>query len=338
MIQKLSTLGFDKIYVINLKRRLDRKEQLLIDFPDVDFTFIEAIDGKEITIPQLFSNNKINSSFFDPNGMITMGVFACALSHKKAWDQALEDGVENALFLEDDVYPTIKILSNTYQKILKEIKESDYDLIHLGKKTLTQEGIDIGTYLTIPRYNSNHHGAHAYVATKEMIQTLSSNYLPIKYAADVYLEQFYHTHNVFTLKTSLIRQNSDKVDPQSADSDTYYNDYREGGGRVGISFDEKGNVINKSIAKYVKHPKDILYQYTEVVLSRPKFGIQKFNPNKGLNKNFLSITKLISHLCENLEENSKMIELNSHLGENTFFFGCSNIFSNIYSINFFYVY
>ena len=333
MIQKLSTLGFDKIYVINLKRRLDRKEQLLIDFPDVDFTFIEAIDGKEITIPQLFSNNKINSSFFDPNGMITMGVFACALSHKKAWDQALEDGVENALFLEDDVYPTIKILSNTYQKILKEIKESDYDLIHLGKKTLTQEGIDIGTYLTIPRYNSNHHGAHAYVATKEMIQTLSSNYLPIKYAADVYLEQFYHTHNVFTLKTSLIRQNSDKVDPQSADSDTYYNDYREGGGRVGISFDEKGNVINKSIAKYVKHPKDILYQYTEVVLSRPKFGIQKFNPNKGLNKNFLSITKLISHLCENLEENSKMIELNSHLGENTFFFGCSNIFSNIYSIN-----
>jgi len=338
MNQKTSTLGFDKIYVINLKRRLDRKKQLLIDFPNLNFTFIEAIDGKETTMPQLSSDNLINSSFFDPNGMITMGVFACALSHKKAWDQAIEDGVENALFLEDDVHSTTPLLldsalSPLYQNILNECKESDYDLIHLGKKTITQEGIDIGTYLTVPRYNSNHHGAHAYVATKEMIQTLSSNYLPLKYAVDVYLEQFYHTHNIFTLKTSIIRQNSDMVDPQSADSDTYYNDYRDGGGRVGISFDENGNVINKTIAKYIKHPKDILYQYTEVVLGRPKFGIQKFNPNKGLNKNFLSITKLISHLCENLEENSKMVELNSHLGENTFFFGCSNIFSNIYSIN-----
>ena len=28
-----------------------------------------------------------------------------------------------------------------------------------------------------------------------------------------------------------------------------------------------------------------------------------------------------------------MVELNSHLGENTFFFGCSNIFSNIYTID-----
>jgi len=149
----------------------------------------------------------------------------------------------------------------------------------------------------------------------------------------VYLEQFYKSHKVFTLKDSIIRQHSDTLDPSSADSDTYYNDFREGGGSVGISFDEKGNIINKRIAQYIKHPKDILEQYTEIVLERPKFGIQKFNPNKGINKNFLSISKLISHLCENLEENSKMVELNSHLGENTFFFGCSNVFSNIYTID-----
>ena len=148
MNQKTSTLGFDKIYVINLKRRLDRKKQLLIDFPNLNFTFIEAIDGKEITMSQLSSDNLINSSFFDPNGMITMGVFACALSHKKAWDQAIEDGVENALFLEDDVHSTTPLLSDSalsplYQNILNECKESDYDLIHLGKKTITQDCLNL---------------------------------------------------------------------------------------------------------------------------------------------------------------------------------------------------
>ena len=73
--------------------------------------------------------------------------------------------------------------------------------------------MDIGKYLTIPRFNSNHNGAHAYVVNKETIQNLSDNYLPIKYAADVYLEQFYNTHKVLTLKTSIIRQSSDILDP-----------------------------------------------------------------------------------------------------------------------------
>ena len=86
MNNKYSTLGFDKIYVINLKRRPDRKKAILEANPEIDFTFIEAVDGKELNIDQLLSEGKINKSFFDPSGMVTMGVYACALSHKKAWD------------------------------------------------------------------------------------------------------------------------------------------------------------------------------------------------------------------------------------------------------------
>ncbi|MCP4482469.1 MAG: glycosyltransferase family 25 protein [bacterium] len=337
---KNNTLGFDKIYVINLKRRLDRKTTLIKENPNLDFTFIEAIDGKNLIQKELLHKKQINTSFFDPSGMVTMGVFACALSHKKAWDQALIDGVENALFLEDDIFlpeklNTLNELTPYYQDIFNEIQSIDYDILFLGKKSLFQEGINVGKYLTIPRYNSNHNGAHAYVVNKKTIQDLSDNYLPIKYAADVYLEQFYNTHKVLTLKKSIIRQVSDIVDPGIADSDTFYNDFREGGGRVGISFDEEGNVINKRIAQYLKHPKDTLDQYTEIILSRPKFGIQNFNPpkNKGNNVNFFSITKLLNHLSENLSEKVKMVEINSHLGENSFFFGCSGLFSNIYSID-----
>ncbi|MDA8940706.1 glycosyltransferase family 25 protein [bacterium] len=340
MNQKHNTLGFDKIYVINLKRRLDRKTTLIKENPNLDFTFIEAIDGKNLTQNELLENNLLNSSFYDPSGMVTMGVFACALSHKKAWDQAILDGVNNALFLEDDIFltenlNTVNNFTPFYQDLFNEFQEVDYDILFLGKKTSSQSGMDIGKYLTIPRFNSNHNGAHAYVVNKETIQNLSDNYLPIKYAADVYLEQFYNTHKVLTLKTSIIRQSSDILDPSSADSDTYYNDFREGGGRVGISFDEKGNIINKRLAQYIKHPKDILEQYTEIVLSRPKFGIQKFNPSKniGRNNNFFDISKLLNYLSKGLNKKIRMVEINSHLGENSFFFGCSGLFSNIYSID-----
>jgi len=48
MNNKYRTLGFDKIYVINLKRRKDRRDKLIKDNPNIDFTFIEAIDGKDL--------------------------------------------------------------------------------------------------------------------------------------------------------------------------------------------------------------------------------------------------------------------------------------------------
>lgn len=338
MNTKYSTLGFDKIYVINLKRRLDRKKTLIDNFPNIDFTFIEAIDGKDLNQEQLLKDKTLNSSFFDPNGMVTMGVFACALSHKKAWDQALSDGVKNALFLEDDVILSKPILNtdNTfteeYSKIINEIENSNYDLIHLGKKNQNTEGLNVGEYLTLPTPISNWEGAHSYIVTNHMLQVLTNKILPIKNAADVYLEQFYNTHNSFTLKNSIFLQISDLSHSSVSDSDTFFNEFRKGGGRVGISFDENGNILNKNIAKYIKHPKEV-DEYTEIVLSEPKFGVQNFSSKDKLNLNFFSITKLILFLSENLNQRGKMVEINSHLGENTFYFGSSGLFSNIYAID-----
>jgi len=60
MINKESTLGFDKIYVINLKRRPDRKEALIKALPGIDLTFIEAVDGQELSVEQLIQEKKLN--------------------------------------------------------------------------------------------------------------------------------------------------------------------------------------------------------------------------------------------------------------------------------------
>ena len=61
MINKQSTLGFDKIYVINLKRRPDRKENLIKTLPGLDLTFIEAVDGNELSVEQLIKENKLKA-------------------------------------------------------------------------------------------------------------------------------------------------------------------------------------------------------------------------------------------------------------------------------------
>jgi GR25 family glycosyltransferase involved in LPS biosynthesis len=332
-MEKQKTLGFDKIYVINLKRRPDRKETLIKTLNGIDLTFIEAVDGKELSVNELISEGKLNKSFFDPWGKVTMGIFACALSHNKAWEQALEDGVENALFLEDDVYLTIPVLENgkftkEYQSIYNEIQQYDWDLVHLGKKTEGQSGINVGNHLVIPKYNTNYNGAHSYIATRDMIKTLLDEYTPVKYAADIYLEQFYNTHNTFTLKKNLFKQISDNFNAENADSDTYYNEYREGGGRVGLSFDENGNVLDKKIVNYLKHPKDLIDKYMEIVLEKPKFGVQKFNK-----PNFFGISNLLGFLLTELGKNETMVEIYPHFGELTFFFGSCGLFTNIYSID-----
>ena len=149
------------------------------------------------------------------------------------------------------------------------------------------------------------------------------------------MEQYVNTHNVLTLKESLIQQVNDLVLNQNADSDTYYNDYRKSDGDIALSFDEQGKVYNHKLVKYLKHPKDIIDRYVELVFDLPKFGIQKFNPGGSkINNNFFGISNLLSFISTKLNENEehRMLEINPHTGENTFFFGCSNIFSYIYCV------
>jgi len=342
MSEKIKTLGFDKIYVINLKKRHDRRQRMLLNFPELELTFIEAVDANDIDQRQLIEEGSLNTRFQDPAGMVTIGVFACALSHKKAWDQALRDGVTDALILEDDVQSIFKLVeertfSEYYKGVLDEVSNLDWDLVNLGKKTEYQDGIHVGNYLMIPRFNTNYNGAHSYAITSKMAKELSDNYFPITYAADVYLEQFCKSHNIFTVKKSIFRQDSDKVDGNLSDSDAYYNAYREGGGTVGLTFDEKGHVLDKQVVQYLQHPKDMVDSYPITVLEKPRFGYQKFKKtSQKLNTQFFGIVELIAdlrRLAKDYWADLKMVELYSHCGESTFFFASSGLFNQIYAID-----
>jgi GR25 family glycosyltransferase involved in LPS biosynthesis len=82
---------FKKIYVINLKRRGDRKEKMLERLKKyigdkIDYTFLEAVDGSELTKEWMSENNYSASiEYRDPfhGRILTRGEIGCMISHIK---------------------------------------------------------------------------------------------------------------------------------------------------------------------------------------------------------------------------------------------------------------
>ncbi len=128
---------FNKIYIINLKRRSDRKEKLTNALnalelpPEIEIKWIEAVDGRDL--PDSKNYNVL--PFTDPNSgrAQTKGEVGCALSHHKAWSQAYEElkDDESCLILEDDVVFNPSFVK-TMWRVNDQIVNQDLDLIYLG--------------------------------------------------------------------------------------------------------------------------------------------------------------------------------------------------------------
>jgi len=113
------------ICVVNLERRLDRKQKLqpIFESHQIDPKWIKAVDGKQLTptdtLKRLLDGNTFNSR---------RGVVGCALSHLNIWTQLIQDPKhEYYIVLEDDN----NIQDGWYDKI-NTIQRQGEDLIWLG--------------------------------------------------------------------------------------------------------------------------------------------------------------------------------------------------------------
>lgn len=86
------TLGFERIYVLNMPNRRDKKAELtLLAYQyDLDLIFVDGVDGR-LSRPDIA---------FSREGQ---GQYGAAEGHASVWRRMLEDGVQTALILEDDV-------------------------------------------------------------------------------------------------------------------------------------------------------------------------------------------------------------------------------------------
>lgn len=169
-------MKIDQIYVINLRSTnediVERLDSLGIPYP-VDYTILDAINGKDLL------DGKINLSVpyqiadwwkipNHPNSWWSRDVNAaelgCTMSHLKAWSDAIQNGYENIIVLEEDFssqgngWPTEEIAN----------LPADYDLFFLGRKRVpTFDDIPFNDLLVKPNYSYN---SHAYMISANAIR------------------------------------------------------------------------------------------------------------------------------------------------------------------------
>ena len=115
----------DAIYYINLKKREDRKQEFLDNFPSVDESKIIRISGH----------------YYPDNGNV-----GCLMSHITALNKALSDDIgENILICEDDLMIKDMDYCNRMLNLLFE-NIKDWDVIMLGQNTMESDDTDFQTH------------------------------------------------------------------------------------------------------------------------------------------------------------------------------------------------
>ena len=118
------TQKIDAIYYINLKKREDRNQEFLDNFP--------SIDESKIT--------RINGHYYPENGAV-----GCLMSHINALNKALQNNKgENILICEDDFHIKDMVYCNKMLDLLFK-KIPDWDVVMLGQNTINSEDTGINT-------------------------------------------------------------------------------------------------------------------------------------------------------------------------------------------------
>ena len=155
------SIPFYKIYIINLKRRTDKKramqkrlDDLKLKIPYLKYEFIEAVDGHVIDKEWLKQNDAAPLiSWRDPKirRPLTRGEIGCMLSHIYAFDKIIESG-KPGLIIEDDA-----IFSDNFVEKLNEmkteLKESKWEMFYLYRQILRGGEKQFGKHLLIPKYS-----------------------------------------------------------------------------------------------------------------------------------------------------------------------------------------
>lgn len=204
----LNPIAWDKIFIINLARRPDRKKKMEYFFtsqniPSTYYEFVEAFDGQsQSVISQYESNKKSNPS----NPIITSGHFACLLSHLKTIQLAKSRGYNKIMILEDDVYTE----ESKFVSKLNSIQVPEYDLLYLGgimskKKCFTSGWAwSGGTYIM---------GAYGYILSSKLFDKVLSELVNL----DEYID-FYYLKNIQSQYKTICLEDVIKTDLTTSDT------------------------------------------------------------------------------------------------------------------------
>uniref|UniRef100_A0A8B9BGR4 Collagen beta(1-O)galactosyltransferase 1 n=2 Tax=Anser TaxID=8842 RepID=A0A8B9BGR4_9AVES len=138
-------MGFDEVFMINLKRRADRRERMLRTLyeQEIECKVVEAVDGKAMNSSEVEALGiKMLPGYKDPyhGRPLTKGELGCFLSHYKIWKEVVERGLEKSVVFEDDLRFEI-FFKRRLMNLMYDLEEEglDWDLIYIGRKRMQVE-------------------------------------------------------------------------------------------------------------------------------------------------------------------------------------------------------
>jgi glycosyl transferase family 25 len=251
------------ILIINLKQSLERKESMLAQFENIkqDFQiiFIDAIDKDTLT-------EQAVSSFcdFSHSERRSLGEIACALSHRKAYKYIIENNLENAVILEDDI-----ILSSDFKSVIKLIQEKTTKLsnyvIKLDKSNYFRYYCSFQNAFIVKSNNDKYKikvpisrttFAWGYFIDIEAARTLLTKYPKVSYVADEW-NLFKKDINLFVIRPFIVDENT-VFSTQSIIGDTRYSNKDQTKNNFIIQFINKALINSKYLLKTLLPYKKLL--------------------------------------------------------------------------------
>lgn len=174
-------------YVINLARSLDRREHMAAELrkTGLDYEFVTAVDGLDLDLN--------DSAIIDPSliaaNSFPAGTAGCALSHLSTCRKIVEDGLDAALVLEDDVTLPADLLS-VADAAARNLIGSEVALLNYCSKDtckISLEGsveLADSRLLALPIDVGQLTNAAAYVITREACKRMVESVLPVRANAD----------------------------------------------------------------------------------------------------------------------------------------------------------
>lgn len=189
-----------KTYVINLTRAPDRRAHMTAELQSVgaDYEFVEAVDGRDVDVgdPGLVAASWLGRSPFWPN------VAGCALSHLAVYERVIQEGLDAAVVLEDDV-KLPRDLNALADSVAPSLEGAEVVLLHyhsvkpcrisMHGSVGLPGGRQLGYPVDIKECELG--SAGAYIITAEACERMAKAILPVQVPADEW--SFFYEQGVF---------------------------------------------------------------------------------------------------------------------------------------------
>jgi glycosyl transferase family 25 len=176
-----------RAYVISLERSLDRRAHIAGELKKtgLDYENVTAVDGRDL---EMHDPSIVDPALLAGNSF-PAGAAGCALSHLRAYQKIVSDGLDEALILEDDVtLPTD--LGTIVDAVARHLTGAEVALLNYGSprtcKMSIEGSVDLPSsrLLALPIDVRQLLNAAAYVITREACKRMNDSALPLRVNAD----------------------------------------------------------------------------------------------------------------------------------------------------------